>query len=245
MANTRKVAGKEQKGQEVDKKQDIKEEDLQKEQEQRELESINNEIKRHKFIDNYEKLQQELKQGFRVVEYEGKEYYIHLPSVKDEEEIMLFRSKLAGAMLQDKNILTREQLLKQIKERGIWSDEKERQEQKLNEYITELLARIFAEYAKDNPDPNKILAWKREKDKLEQERAILALPKTTVLSYSFESLLELAINKIKLSLCVKDKDGNRIWPSVETLEQETDKGLVQFLTIEAQYFWFGWHPDLL
>jgi len=206
---------------------------------------IRKEIKKHKFLDNYETLQAELKQGYRVVMYKDKEYYIYNPSVKDEEIVAQARAKFAGILMKDPNILTNSEIMTNLENRGIWRKAEIDKETKFNEYITDEMSRMFAEYVKDEPNEDVIYKHKVEKERLEKEKSQFSVHKNLMMSYSFENLLDAFVNKMKLALCVKSADGSKVWSSVEDLENEKDTGLVIILSNQALYYWFGWHPDML
>jgi hypothetical protein len=205
-----------------------------------EEEQLEKEIKLSKTTGfNLEKLEKEIRSGFREVEYEGKKYRICLPTIKEDDLLTSFKGRKQSEALKDKDSILKDEVIKNLKERGIWDDTKDRKERELRDQYSKCLADLFAERSKIDPDKDRLLELQKERLSIDIDLAILTETKQNWISSSAEARIEEQVTKYKSVLCIRDEDGNRIWQTIEDFDNSTDKGLVNTLTSEALYFWAG------
>lgn len=191
-----------------------------------------------------ERLEQEIKNGYRIFNFSDKEYRIHLPRVKEDDLISRFKSKMASELLENKDIYMKDQLIRRLQERGVWDDSKEKEEKELREQLGKVMADIMIERAKEDEDVNFLRDLLQERIAIEVKLSNLVETKNNVVSVSLENLLNDSIHKYKMCLCIKDADGNQIWGSIDDLDNDNDKLLVNNLSEAALYFWAGLDPSL-
>lgn len=187
-----------------------------------------------------EKLEQEIRLGYRVFNYDNKVYHICLPSVKDDSMITNFKAKRTSELLKDKNTILKDEIIKNLKERGVWDESKDKKEKELRDRISLIYRDLMIENSKvESIDNNRIEELMQERVAIELDLLLLAGSKNDLLQSSLESQLEVDVTKFKLTLCIKDENGNRIWNSFDELENYSDKGLINSIHNEAIYFWAG------
>jgi len=191
-----------------------------------------------------EKLEGEIRSGFRTTEYMDKEYHICLPSIKDDEILSKYKSKIAAEVLKDKDVVLKDEVIKNLRERGIWDDSKDKKERELRDRYAKCLSDLYLEKARENPAPERIEELKRERISLDIDIALLTETKNYFVNTAAESRIEERVLMHKTVLCIKDAENKRLWNSVEELENCTEKALVNTLTSEAIYFWAGVDPSM-
>jgi len=203
-------------------------------------------------------IEQEIKRGYRELDTEtyGK-VRIYIPTPEIEDKITDIRSELLSNLLRNENIMTRGEIIENLKKRKLWSDEKEAQEEKLIQDIAEITRDIlYAEHSETiNADELKKL-YERKMD-LEKNLKKLSAMKDYFTNMSLENILEVELFKHQIVLCVKkvkiekDKDGNKkeveepLWENIEQFNKEQNKVEIIEITRQAAYYWNGWHEDLL
>jgi hypothetical protein len=215
-------------------------EDSLKNEESSEISELTTKIVNSKTGLALEKLEQEIRLGYRVFNYDNKVYHICLPSVKDDSMITNFKARRTSELLKDKNTILKDEIIKNLKERGVWDESKDKKEKELRDRISLVYRDLMIENSKvESIDNNRIEELMQERVAIELDLLLLAGSKNDLLQSSLESQLEVDVTKFKLTLCIKDENGNRIWNSFDELENYSDKGLINSIHNEAIYFWAG------
>lgn len=186
-----------------------------------------------------ERLETEIKTGYRIFMYNNKEFHICFPSVKDDELLSRAKAKVTSDVLKDKDICLKEEISKMLTERGIWDETKERRERELRERYSKCLGDIYLERSKMEPNAERLTELHQEKMSLDIDIALLTETKSFFMSSTAESRVEELMLKHKLALCLKNADGTRIWNSIDEFEACTDKAFINTISTEAIYFWAG------
>jgi hypothetical protein len=187
-----------------------------------------------------ERLEQEIKSGYRIIEYDDKKYRICFPSMKDDEVLSRYKSKIAMEVLKDKTIILRDEVIDNLKERGIWDDKKEKQESELREKYSDCLSQFFLEKNKKKPNKATITQLNVEKKILSEMINVLTKTKDYFVNLAAESRIDEMVLKQKMVLCIKSDDKNEcVWKSLDEFENCNDKGLVNTIISDAIYFWAG------
>lgn len=188
------------------------------------------------------KLESEILNGYKVVDFSDKKYRIYYPKIKEEQIISDFRTKISLELLNSKDSLLREQIVQNLISRGLWNDDKEKQEKTLRERLGKCLADIYTQKSRKKPDENLLKELVKEKILLEARIDELTSVKLYWTQNSAESKIEENVMKCKLVLCVKDENDVNVWNSIDELHL-ADKGLVIYLMNQAMYFWMGLDPS--
>lgn len=191
-----------------------------------------------------EKLEQEIRNGYRIFSFRDKEYKIYLPKIKEDDLINRFKSQTTSKLLENKDIYMKDQLVRRLYEREVWNDEKEKEEKSLREQLGKVMADIMIERAKEFEDKDALKEFLAERINIEVKLSALTETKNHMISSSLENILNEAIHKYKMCLCVRDSEDNLLWDSMEVLDNETDKILSTNISEAAMYFWAGLDPSL-
>lgn len=190
-----------------------------------------------------ERLEQEIKNGYKTIIHEDIKYHIYLPKQKEEKLVLDFKAELV-AKLFGKKILTKEQVMNELRERGVWNDQKEKQMRGLRDEISNVLRDIFMENSKKKPNKEMLQNLNKQRISLELDLAIL----TDSISYYMDSTLESEIDreiiKYKMYLLIKNENDEQIWNSFDDLEDDANRGRINFMASSAIYFWAGLDPAL-
>lgn len=191
----------------------------------------------------------EIKSGFRRFSFANsdgdvEEFYIHLPTIGEEGKILAHKAKLAAEALDKPELRLSAQILKSLKDRGVWDDEKERQEQELREKLQKCLADIYLQNSRTEPDRSILEELQRERVTLELRLAVLMEPKTFWTDTTLEKWIERNLLSYQLVLLIRRPDGSSVWNSVEELENCTGslRKLRDAIGGEAILFWSNLDP---
>jgi len=200
------------------------------------------------------KLESEMKLGHRdvyVTEY-GR-FRIYLPDVKTDREISDIKIRLVSELLSHEDIITKEEIMDKLRARKLWDNKKEELEQTLTKDVIDLTKDIMYEQHQDEIDFVRLAELKNRKSELEKKRKELTETRDYFLSASLEMKVEIALFKHQMVLCmkqlIKNEDNTEseipVWNSIEELENDKRKYLVNRISSSAGYFWNGWSEDLL
>lgn len=191
-----------------------------------------------------ERLQQEIKSGFKSLQYENKTYLIHVPKLREERMILDYKSGLTTKLLADDGKMTKDEVMNSLKKRGIWSDEKERRLQSLRDETSNIFKDIFIENSKSKPNEKNLDTLNKKRVDVELEIAILTDSLSKYLDATIESEMERDINRYKMVILITDEFNQPIWNSLEDLDNDPDRGRINFLISAGMYFWAGLDPAL-
>lgn len=191
-----------------------------------------------------EQLQQELKVGYRTFSWEDKFYRICIPSIKDDSELLRFKGKRTNELLKDTSLMMKDEIIKNLTERGIWDLSKEKKDRELRDRIGECMKDYYLEKSKNSPNLDRLRELREERAAIELDLMILSAAKDEMCSTSLEKMLEIEMLKYKIVLCVKDENDNRVWNSVEEYDSCSDKAFANSVATEATYFWAGLNQSM-
>ena len=199
------------------------------------------------------KLQKDIQRGYRDFETSKGTLVIKFPGVIDDEEIELLCSKLYNRLLQDGEMLTESEIVERLEKRGVWSEEKEKEMEKVLDYYKDTSLKVNQEKLKDDPKMDKILALKKESDDLEEQYDKLSSQKSKHIQNSIETRVEELRLRSKLLRCVytakENGDGQLTfdkpyWNNLDELKIES-KSFVYEIFRKANHYWNGVDPSFL
>jgi len=171
--------------------------------------------------------------------------HIYQPTTKDDSLSFNEHAKVFNQMIKDEDMMTRKEMEDILEKRGIWG---KKETDRLDEVQTkmrdlEFVVAKMKQSGKINKKKMKELRtqwfiWKGE-------ISDLFTKKTEYLTNTIESRAEEAEVKAKLSLCVKFPDGERVWNSLDELEEEEDRTAVVALVNKAMFFWTGLTQEII
>lgn len=187
-------------------------------------------------------LEEEISNGYREFDYNGRVGRIWQPAVGDDGESSLAYAQAYNAFLLSTNMATEEQLRVEYESRGMWSKEKDDMMDSLiddMDAIDEQITNLNQKPKKSKKTKEAIVQLLKDKREKMAEHDILRGQKQSLFSTSVEArALEVAI-RAKLCCCVKDLEGNRIWEDLEALDQERDRDFLNVVLQKAIFFWGG------
>lgn len=186
-----------------------------------------------------EKIEQEIRNGYRIFTFNEKEYRIFLPSIKVDEKLSAEKSRIVARLLRDESLITKDEAILLMKKRGTWTDELQKQENLLRKRLGECIADIFLHRSVSTPNKEELEELTKERISIEMELRLLTANKDFFLNSTIESRIEEELLKLKLTLCIKDSENNYLFNTVEELENYPDKGFINAISTEAIYFWAG------
>jgi hypothetical protein len=186
-----------------------------------------------------EKLELEIKNGYRLFTYKEQPFKILMSSVHIDTMVNEFKTKIVSKLLKDKDIMMKDEIMKNLRERGVWDDSKQKTEKELRDRISRCISDMMTEKSKDEPDKDFLLEKMKEKMSLEIDLEVLSGNKDNLLQSTIENKVDEEVTKYKLTLLVKTIDDVNVWKSVEEFENHPDKAFVNSVTVEAIYFWAG------
>lgn len=199
---------------------------------------------RQKKVDNatnrvIEELEIQVKQGYKEFVYKDQIFKIYLPKTKEDTELARYKSKLSAELLKNKDLMLKDEVINLLKERGIWDDAKEKKENELRERLTKNMADTFVEKNKEEPDQEILKELRQEKISVNLDLMLLSQTKDYFYASTVETQIEEQMTKMKLCLCIKNENDQRVWNSLDELENYNDKAFINLITMEAIYFWAG------
>ena len=200
------------------------------------------------WVKNAEK---EIKTQYRTVWLDnfrgGEKVEIHIfqPNTKEEGITSDASARQFGVSLKDPDILSKKQMLKILADKGIWG---ETEENKLDSLREDMRAIEFtvAKMRKRGNVNKAVMAKHRETWKQKRfEINVLLSEKNSYLSNTVEGRAEEAEIRTRLSLCVKFPDGQRVWPTMQALDEETDRSALSVVINSAMLFWAGLTQEII
>ena len=198
-------------------------------------------------------LQAEISRGYREFSVKGidgkpRKGMIWFPTVGDDEEANLAYSQAYNALIMSDNMVTEDQLRVAYEKRGMWGKEQDDKFDSLNDdvdAIREEIAALANKKRKTQKVKEGIVELYGKQMAIAKEIDELRAKHTQLFSTSIESRsMEIAL-RAKLTCCVKDKEGNRIWTDLDALGEERDKAFVLAIINKAVTFWSGVPDDFL
>jgi len=198
-----------------------------------------------------EKLRAEMQRGYREFEFEDlngdqKKIRIFLPSMKEDVLLSEYKSKLASSALKDENLMMREEVLSSLRKRGVWDAEKAGREKELEKQLSECINDIYIQKSRKDPDRGRLKDLAKERLNIQIDLASLREPKSSFEDITLENFIDREFLKYKMSLLVKDENGNPLWNDMEDYNNSNsyNKHLINTVLGEAYYFWAGIDPAL-
>ena len=192
----------------------------------------------------------EIKSGFRRFSFansedEMVEYRINLPTIGQEGQILAHKSKLASQALDMPELKLSSQILNSLKERGVWDDAKEAQENELREKLQKCLADIYMQNSRTEPDRELLKELQAERVGHEFRLAVIMEPKSFWLDATLEKWIERNLLSFQIVLLITDADDKPVWKSVDELESSSGemRRLRDQLGGEALLFWSNLDPS--
>jgi len=198
--------------------------------------------------------QKEINSEFRTInlKFRGEQTELRIyhanPGVEGEASDAY--SKSFSRLLQDPDILTRGQMEKLIKDRGIWGEKQEEEIEEIREDMKDIELKV-ATIRKTQRSTNEKIAHK----KIEEYRNLWTKKREVILSLireknkflfnTVEGRAEEEASKVKLSLCVKYPDGRRVWNSLQELNKEIDRSATAHLLYDASIYWAGLTQEII
>lgn len=191
-------------------------------------------------------LEKEMECGFRHADLgELGKFKIYLPTPGVLQEINIYKTKQIGKLIQDKSIVTRDQVIKTLKERGIWGEEETRKDKDFTEDVIELTKEIMILRHANDIDPAKLTEIQERREKIQEGQRELCANRDFLLSGTLEAQVEEEALQLQLVLCVKKEDDTYVWKDLDEFKGESNRLLVSRLSTKAGLFWNGWVEDLL
>lgn len=195
-------------------------------------------------------LSMEMRRGYREIELEqvGK-IRIYLPDAAIDQQLSDIKAELITALLESDKIITKEQVLDKLRKRDLWDDKREEKEKVLTQDILDIMRDIMYEQHNEKIDVKNLKSLRKRRRDLEQKRTELTATRDYFVVASLESKVDTMLFKHQLVFCIKvpDEDGNvkPLWETIEDLEHDSRKYVVNRLSTLSGYFWNGWSEDLL
>jgi len=194
---------------------------------------------------HFDRIEQEMHNGYREFEFEDKRIRIYLPTPGIESQVTDFKAKLIGELIRQQNYVTKSQVMKELRERGVWDDSMDRKIIDLETDIGDFTKQIMILQHADIVNGESLYSLRERRTNLINTRNELISGRDFLLNGTIEAKVDDAVLKYQLVLCAKLEDGAQLWESLDALNNETNKKLVNRVTTEAGYFWQGWSEDLL
>jgi len=192
----------------------------------------------------------EIKNRYRIVNvesYKGEALTVHVHHPTHGEEILSSEeySKAFSRYLKDPDLMSKKEMNRILKEKGIWGDAEEEIVDSTRERMRDIELTVAKMKKKGNPNKATVNRYRKEWKELREKLHTLLTEQQTILSNTLEGKAEDVERKMKLSLCVKFADGNRLWPNVSDLDDETEKIPLYQIMREATLFWMGLTSEII
>lgn len=192
-----------------------------------------------------DRIEQEMRNGYREFEVDDKKYRIYLPTPGIEDKITDFKAKVIGELLRQSKYITKSQVMKELRDRGVWDDALERKITDMEQDISDFTKQIMIIQHSDTVNGDALYSLRDRRMKMMNARDEIVRGRDFLLSGTIEAKVEEAVLKYQIVLCATHEDQTPIWNSIDDFYNETNKKLVNRVTTEAGYFWQGWSEDLL
>lgn len=183
--------------------------------------------------DTAAKLLQEINQGYREWEYEGKTYRTRFPNAAEDAKARTTYAKSFNQNLQE-GLLTTKQMMKLLTSRGIWDEDDEKTVSELRDKIAKLEALLAKKEPKDRSK-----ATRKMVEELAAARVELFEKTSSYQDYmnqTVESLADESKTAFLISTCTVKDDGSPVWNSVDVFLNSTESGLVGTATFQFVTF---------
>lgn len=197
------------------------------------------------------KAESEMRSKYRTIvldHFRGEEkveLHIHQLTSGDDSVATDAYTRVFNRLLRDPDFMMREQLSEVLEEKGVWGKKQEDKVEDVREdmHVIELKIAKMRQVGKVSPKTIKQYRdiWFEKRNQLSK----LLSKKSSFLSNSVEGRAEEEEIKAKLFLCVKLPNGNRIWDSIDELNNESDRVLVTRLVGECMLFWAGLTQEII
>jgi len=179
---------------------------------------------------------------------EKRTFRIYFASPEIEENVNRTYAKIYGNMLQDSDMLPEAQILENMERRGLWSDEKEKRIENLQERIARLQGIIFM-HGENELTTTEMKKHADDFEASEKELNELVKTRTSFVSNSIEMRAHESKIKDQVWQCTKEvkEDGSEalVWDSLEAINEEYNRILLFKIINEAVSFWQGVPSDFL
>lgn len=191
----------------------------------------------------FAQLEKEVELGYREIDTtRGKVRIIH-PTIEQESNLNDVRAKIKGKLTKDEDFLFEEELRRFLEKRGVWTEEDDKEGDRIIQRISNLYADIMIEKGQKKPNKKRIDKITEERNGLIDERNKWLEKRSKYFGNTIEYRIDEHMIVNKLAMCVTDTEGNKIWENVEVLNKERDRIFINAVLNEAMFFWAGWMPD--
>lgn len=168
-----------------------------------------------------------------------KKIRIRFPNIHDDSEIGDIHSRVFGELIEDEKMKTEDQIIENMKKRGVWSDIKDKRIESLVEKEGWLTAKLLAGSDSMTKDEAEAIATQYEDVVAELQE--LRMTRYQFMQNSIESRSNDARTRAQLVRCVfvVDEEGkeHRLWKTDEDLMNEKNRFLINRIVVEALSFW--------
>lgn len=195
----------------------------------------------------------ELKQGYREISVDNfkghDEVAIHIvhPTVGIDGQATDAYAEAYSQLISNPNckLLTKEQMLKVLKEKNIWTDKDDQEIEQFREGIKTIIFKVAEMRSQKKFNETTFEHLKKEFYKLRDKLSGKIAAQNEYLGNTIEGRAEEAQLKVKLVNCVKFSDDKPVWNTVEELNSEKEKVPTLDIIYEATLFWSGLSSEIL
>lgn len=200
-------------------------------------------------VDRFTPFEAELERGYREFDIKERKGRIHFPSVGDDMEISDHYARSYTIFLSTDGMMTDAELTRIYAERNIWTEDDEKKLESLGEDIENIREDIVEAQIDEKLDEVKkkrkmVKAYKRLKAANEMHGELNS-KRIDLFAVSAESRAREVSIRQRMVCCVKDVDGNRIWPDIKALNAELDSDFYVQVLRSSMMFWSGIPEDFL
>jgi len=192
----------------------------------------------------------EIKNRYRIVDvesYKGEPLTVHIHHPTHGEEILASDaySKTYSKYLKDKDLMSKKEMDKILKEKEIWGDAEEAIVENTRERMRDVELTVAKMRKKDNFNRATMNRYRKEWIELREKLHTLLTEHQTILSNTVEGKAEDEERQVKLFLCVRKPDGTRLWETEKDLEAEQERTPLTQIMREAVLFWMGLTSEII
>lgn len=176
------------------------------------------------------------------------DFRVYEPSNKEQELIANQYTEKYNELIKAKNLKLWEEILIELRERGIWKDEDDTKLDDLSEEISEVLKKYLRLIGLESHNTEMAEALKNRYFELKKKLDKFTDRKSTYYANSIESKANEYAIKFKLMFCLKKKNGEEFVPYFESIEQidnTRNRMLVNRILKECLSFWAGIRQEYL
>ena len=152
--------------------------------------------------------QNEITQGFRMVEisnFRGQptlEVKIKFPSVEvDSEASKVYSKTMSELMMGEQKVVTRAEMEKEIKQRGIWGQAEEDEVEAIDDRIINLMREGQTMHSKKTVKKKRLDELKEEYTLLKEKKNKMITTRESFMSNTVEGMADVASLEYKLYMC--------------------------------------------